>query len=272
MKKDNNRIKEITEKLEAGVKEVFSSDRYIEYLRFMSGFTSYSFNNTMLIYLQMPDASLVAGYRAWQARGRRVRRGEKGITILAPCPHKKEVETEDGETKTVSWTSFRTVAVFDISQTDGGELPTGCVKELTETVEGYAELIEKLESISPVPVSYENIEGGANGYFHNGEKRIVVQSGMAEAQTIKTLVHEISHAILHDSEEGEEREADRRTKEVQAESTAFTVCSMLGLDTSDYSFGYVAGWSSTKDLTELNKSMEIIRTTAKDITDRLLVA
>ena len=146
-------IKAITEQLEQGVKDVFTSDKYIEYLRFMSKFTSYSFNNTMLIFLQKPDASLVAGYKSWQQKGRQVRKGEKGITILAPCPHKKEVETEDGEKQTISWTSFRAVSVFDVSQTDGEELPTGCVTKLTGEVEGFTELIEKLESVSPVSVS-----------------------------------------------------------------------------------------------------------------------
>lgn len=262
-------IKAITEQLEQGVKEVFTSDKYIEYLQFMSKFTSYSFNNTMLIFLQKPNASLVAGYKSWQQKGRQVRKGEKAITILAPCPHKREVETEDGEAKEITWTSFRPVSVFDVSQTDGEDIPTSCCEMLNGEVEGYAELIAKLESISPVPVGYENIKGGANGYYSNAEKRIAIQEGMSEAQTIKTLVHEISHAILHDSEDGEEKEADRRTREVQAESVAYTVCSMLGLDTSDYSFGYVAGWSTGKEIKELNASMEVIRQTAKDITDRI---
>lgn len=261
-------IKAITEQLEQGVKDVFTSDKYIEYLRFMSKFTSYSFNNTMLIFLQKPDASLVAGYKSWQQKGRQVRKGEKGITILAPCPHKKEVETEDGEKQTISWTSFRAVSVFDVSQTDGEELPTGCVTKLTGEVEGFTELIEKLESVSPVSVSYENIKGTANGYYSHKEQRIVIQEGMSQQQTVKTLVHEISHAILH-SEEGEAKDADRNTREVQAESVAYTVCSMLGLDTSDYSFGYVAGWSSTREIKELNESMEVIRKTAKDISDKL---
>lgn len=267
MKKD---IKEITEQLEQGVKEVFTSDRYIEYLQFMSKFTSYSVNNIILIMMQKPNASLVAGYKAWQNKfNRQVRKGEHGITILAPCPHKKEIEDENGETQTISWTSFRAVKVFDVSQTDGEELPTGCVQMLTGEVENYMDLIEKLEEISPVPVGYENIEGGANGYFNTAEKRIAIQEGMSQQQTIKTLIHEISHAILHDRDEGEEKDADRHTREVQAESVAYTVCSMLGLDTSDYSFGYVAGWSSTKEIKELNESMEIIRKTAKDISDRL---
>ena len=266
----NKDIKVITEQLEQGVKDIFPSEKYIEYLNFMSKFTNYSFNNIILILMQKPDASLVAGYKAWQNKfNRQVKKGEHGITILAPCPHKKEIETEDGETREIIWTSFRAVKVFDVSQTDGEELPAGCVETLTGEVENYTELIKKLESVSPVPVTYENIDGGANGYFSNTEKRIVIQEGMSEAQTVKTLVHEISHAILHDRENGEEKEADRNTREVQAESVAYTVCSMLGLDTSDYSFGYVAGWSTGKEIKELNASMEVIRQTAKDITDRL---
>lgn len=266
----NKDIKVITEQLEQGVKDIFTSDRYIEYLNFMSKFTNYSFNNIILILMQKPDASLVAGYKAWQNKfNRQVKKGEHGITILAPCPHKKEIETENGETREIIWTSFRAVKVFDVSQTDGEELPAGCVEMLTGEVENYTELIKKLESVSPVPVTYENIDGGANGYFSNTEKRIVIQEGMSEAQTVKTLVHEISHAILHDRETGEEKEADRNTREVQAESVAYTVCSMLGLDTSDYSFGYVAGWSTGKEIKELNASMEVIRQTAKDITDRI---
>ena len=262
-------IKAITEQLEQGVKNIFTSDKYIEYLNFMSKFTSYSFNNIVLILMQKPDASLVAGYKAWQKKfNRQVRKGEHGITILAPCPHKKEVETEDGETKEIIWNTFRAVTVFDISQTDGEAIPTGCVEKLTGEVENFTELKAKLEAVAPVPVAYENIEGTANGYYSHKEERIVIQEGMSQQQTVKTLVHEISHAILH-SKEGEEKEANRNTREVQAESVAYTVCSMLGLDTSDYSFGYVAGWSTGKDIKELNASMEVIRKTAQDIAEKI---
>lgn len=262
-------IKQITEQLEQGVKDVFTSDKYIEFLRFMSSFTSYSSNNTMLIYMQKPDASLIAGYKAWQKKGRQVRKGEKGITILAPCPHKKEVETADGETEIISWTTFRAVSVFDVSQTDGADLPESPCKMLTGEVENFTELQQKLEEISPVPVKYEQITDGANGYYSHTEQIIAIQDGMSQQQTIKTLIHEISHAILHNKDTGAEKEADRHTKEVQAESTAYCVCSMLGLDTSDYSFGYIAGWSSGKEAKELSESMEVIRTTAKDIADKL---
>ena len=263
-------IKEITEQLEQGVKSVFTSDKYIEYLNFMSKFTNYSFNNTIMILMQKPDATLVAGYKAWQTKFKRqVRKGEKAITILAPCPHKKMIEDEEGNEKEIRWTTFRTTSVFDVSQTDGDELPTGCTKMLTDEVENYEELLAKLKAVSPVPVEFQNIDGGANGFFSRSEKRIAVQLGMCEAQTIKTLIHEISHAILHD-ENGDEKDANRLTREVQAESVAYTVCSMLGLDTSDYSFGYIAGWSSGKDVKELSASMETVRQTAKLISDKLM--
>ena len=257
-------IKDITERLEQGVKDVFESDKYKEYLSFMSKFTDYSFNNTMLIMLQKPEASLVAGYEAWKTKFKRqVRKGEKAIKILAPCTHKKEIE-RDGETKEVTWTSFRAVNVFDISQTDGEEIPSACVEKLTGDVEGYGELMSKLEAISPVPVEYQDIDGGANGFYSRAEEMIVVQTGMSEMQTAKTLIHEISHAKLH-GEGMDEEKADRLTREVQAESVAYTVCSALGLDTSDYSFGYIAGWSSGKELKELSASMDIICKTSKEL-------
>lgn len=262
-------VKEITEKLEQGVKDVFTSDKYMEYLKFMGKFHNYSFNNCVLIMMQMPTATLVAGYKAWQTKfGRQVRKGERGIKILAPCPHKKTIETEDGDEEEIRWTSFRTTTVFDVSQTDGDDLPTGCTNRLTGDVDGYDDLLSKLAEIAPVSVNFDEIEGSANGYYSRVEEQIVVQHGMSEQQTVKTLVHEIAHAVLH-SEDGEESEADRFTKEVQAESVAYTVCSALGLDTSDYSFGYVAGWSSDKDMKELTASMEVIRKTAANLIDRL---
>ena len=270
-------IKEITEKLEQGVKEVFESDSYKAYLDFMGKFYNYSVNNTILIWMQKPDASLVAGYQTWQKKFKRqVRKGEKGITILAPCPHKftKKIEDEEGnvEEKEIQYTSFRATTVFDISQTDGDEIPRIPCNELTGEVENFEELLEKLKAVSPVPVSFEDIQGGAKGYFHTVENRIAILKGMSQQQTIKTLIHEISHAILHDRENGEEKDANKGTKEVQAESVAYTVCSMLGLDTSDYSFGYVAGWSAGKEAKELNASMEVIRKTAKDIIESLRAA
>lgn len=269
MKKD---IKEITEQLERGVKDVFESDKYKDYLDFMGKFYNYSVNNIILIMLQKPNASLIAGYKAWQTKFKRqVKKGEKGITILAPCPHKIIKEDENGEEKEIRWTSFRPVKVFDVSQTDGEDIPT-YIQPLSGDVTEYQKLIERLLSASPAPISFEDVEGSAYGCYNTLERRIEVQKGMSELQTVKTMIHEISHAFLHDQEDGTAKEADRNTREVQAESVAYTVCNMLGLDTSDYSFSYVAGWSRGKEVKELTASMELIRSTAKDILERLEAA
>lgn len=272
-------IKEITEKLEEGVKNVFEGAEYKAYLDFMSKFYNYSVNNTILIFSQMPTASLVAGFQTWKKKfNRYVKKGEKGIFILAPIPHKfkKVVEDEDGNEseKEINYTTFRAVSVFDISQTEGEAVPSTSdfVKTLEGDVDGYKNLLEKLESVSPVPVTFEDIQTGANGYFHLVENRIAIKEGMSELQTIKTLVHEISHAMLHDRENGEEKGANQSTKEVQAESVAYTVCNYLGLDTSDYSFGYVAGWSKGKEVKELQASMEVIRKTAGTIIEAVRAA
>lgn len=272
----NKSIEEITEKLEAGVKSVFESEKYREYLAFMAKFHDYSANNSLLIWMQNPHASLVAGYSAWQSKfNRHVKCGEKGIKILAPMPKKfvKKSKDENGnETETeISYTAFRAVTVFDVSQTEGDDLPKlSC--DLTSDVERFQEMVEKLKAVAPVHVDFEEIDGSAKGYFSNSEGRIVIRPGMSELQTVKTMVHEIAHSILHNSENGEQKDVSRHTAEVQAESVAFTVCSALGLDTSDYSFGYVAGWSEGQEAKELAASMEIIRKTAKTILDALKAA
>lgn len=260
MKKD---IKDITKKLETGVQELIESDRYTEFLNTCAKFHRYSATNCLLIAFQMPEATRVAGYKAWQTKFKRqVRKGEKGITILAPCPHKKVVEDEDGNEKEIRWTTFRAVKVFDISQTDGEPLPDIC-NDLTGEVD--TGLIAKLEAVSPVPVGYEKIGGGRHGYFHNADKRIAIAEGLSSMQTAKTLIHEIAHAMMHDKENGTEQEADRMDREVQAESVAYTVCSYLGFDTSEYSFGYIAGWSKGKDAKDICKSLEVIRKTAAEV-------
>lgn len=260
-------IEDITAKLEKGVKEVFTSDRFREYLDTMSKFYRYSAANSLLIMLQFPDASLIAGFKAWETKfDRHVKKGEKAIRILAPCPHKKTIQDNDGTEKEITWTTFRPVSVFDVSQTEGKEIPTICDR-LQGTVTGYKELIEKLETVSPVPVVYETIE--ANGYYHTIDKVIKINTGMSELQTVKTLVHEISHSILHDKETGCCSKVPRDIKELQAESVAYTVCQYLGLDTSEYSFEYVAGWSRDKDTKELTNNLEIIRQTAKQIIESI---
>ena len=279
------RMKEITDRLETGIQELFESERYKAYLTTMSKFHSYSFNNTLLIAMQ--GGQLVAGYNKWRDDfHRNVRKGEKAIKILAPAPFKakKEVQKLDAqgrpvmgkdgkpvtEVQEIQVPAFKIVSVFDVSQTEGEPLPSIGVEELTGSVERYGEFFKALEQTSPVPIGFEDIPGGSHGYYHLTEKRIAIQEGMSELQTLKTAIHEIAHSKLHaiDPEAPAIEQADRpdrRTREVQAESVAYAVCQHYGLDTSDYSFGYVAGWSSGKDLKELKASLETIRTTAHEL-------
>ena len=286
--KPADKLKEITDRLEQGIKELFDSDRYKEYLRVMSKFHNYSFNNTLLIAMQKPDASLVAGFQSWKNNFKRnVVKGEKGIKILAPSPFKIKQEMEkidpatqkpiigaDGkpvkEEKEITIPAFKVVSVFDVSQTEGKELPDIAVDMLTGDVERFKDVFAALEKTSPVPIGFEKIEGNSHGYYHLEEKRIAIDEGMSELQTIKTAIHEIAHAKLHDIDPNAPKEEqadrpDRRTREVQAESVAYAVCQHYGLDTSDYSFGYVAGWSSGRELDELKSSLETIRSTAAEI-------
>ena len=286
--KPAEKLKEITDRLEQGIRELFDSKRYKEYLRVMSKFHNYSFNNTLLIALQKPDASLIAGFNAWKNNFQRnVMKGEKGIKILAPSPFKIKQEMEkidpatqkpvigaDGkpvtEEKEITIPAFKVVSVFDVSQTEGKEIPNLAVDMLTGDVERFKDVFAALEKTSPVPIDFEKIEGGAHGYYHLEEKRIAIDEGMSELQTLKTAIHEIAHAKLHDIDlnapvtEQTDR-PDRRTREVQAESVAYAVCQHYGLDTSDYSFGYVAGWSSGRELDELKSSLETIRSAAAEI-------
>ena len=268
----SQQIKEITDKLEQGIKELFESENYINYLKCMSRFTDYSLNNTLLITMQRPDSSLVAGFRKWNEFNRYVRKGEKGIKILAPCIYKAEKEDGDNGTEKSNkddaeervLKGFRVVHVFDISQTEGEELPT-IAHVLDGSVEGYSDFMTALKQISPSPIEFKKVEGSANGYYHLVDKNIVIDTGMSEMMNCKTTIHEIAHAILHNQDDGAEKDIDRHTKEVQAESTAFVVCQYYGLDTSDYSFGYIAGWSSGRDLKELKASLDTIRQTADKI-------
>lgn len=263
-------VKEITEQLAQGVQELFESERYTKYLDTMSRFHNYSANNCVLIMMQCPQATHVAGFNTWKnAFKRNVKKGEKAIRILAPLPFTKKIEkvNADGEIEEteLKLMTFRAVPVFDISQTDGEELPE-IVNDLLGKVDGYGALIEALKGIAPVPVAFEEIMGGSHGYYSLTEKRIAIKEGMSELQTVKTLIHEIAHALLHDKE-GEQADADRRTMEVQAESVAYTVSKALGLETADYSFGYIAGWATGREAKELTASLEIIRKTASAIID-----
>lgn len=286
-KTEKQKVQEITEKLEQGIKEFFESEKYKTYLNTMSKFHNYSFNNTMLIAMQKPDATLVAGFKAWQKDfDRHVKKGEKGIRILAPAPYKIKEEQEKLDPVTgeimldkngmpvteeveIKIPAFRVVPVFDVSQTDGKELPDIGVNELSGSVEDYEDFMQALTEVSPVPITYEDIEGEAKGYFHTTDHRIAIQEGMSQSQTVKTAIHEVAHAKLHDRERNQDIDAvldkDRNTKEVEAESVAYTVCQHFGIDTSDYSFGYIAGWSSDRDMKELKSSLDTIRKTASEL-------
>ena len=284
-KNSADRMKEITDKLETGIMDLFESDRFQAYLDTMARFHNYSFNNTILIAMQ--GGQLVAGYNKWRDEfHRNVKKGEKGIKIFAPAPYKvkkevpkldeqgQPVKDKDGNTvteqKEIQVPAFKIVSVFDVSQTEGEPLPSLGVEELAGDVERYQDFFKALEQTSPVPMAFEDIPGGSHGYYHLTEKRIAIQENMSELQTLKTAIHEIAHAKLHaiDPEAPaaeQQNRPDSRTREVQAESVAYTVCQHYGLDTSDYSFGYVAGWSSGKDLKELKASLETIRATAHEL-------
>ena len=284
-KTEKQKVQEITEKLEQGIKELFESEKYKTYLNTMSKFHNYSFNNTMLIAMQKPDATLVAGFKAWQKNfDRHVKKGEKAIRILAPAPYKIKEERDkidpvtqellldkDGnpqkEEVEITIPAFRAVSVFDVAQTDGKPIPELAAKELLSDVEGYQDMIRAVEAISPVPIELEEIAGDSKGYYDREAKRIAVQENMSEGQTLKTMIHEVAHSKLHSKEveQDEQMKKDRNTKEVEAESIAYTVCQHFGVDTSDYSFGYIAGWSSGRDTKELRASMDTIRRTASEL-------
>ena len=278
------RVKEITDKLERGIKDLFESDKYMNYLRTMSRFHNYSFSNSLLIAMQKPDATYVAGFTSWEKNfDRHVQKGQKGIRILAPSPYKikKDVDKIDPRTHKpvlgrdgqplrerieVTVPAYKVTTVFDISQTEGRKLPE-IATDLQNDVEGYNHFMEVLKTISPVPIEFRAFEGMSHGYYHLDDKKIVIKEGMSQQQTLKTCIHEMAHEILHDRDTGKEKDhmPDMHTREVEAESVAYTVCQHFGIDSSDYSFGYIAGWSSGKNLEELKTSMNIIRKTASDI-------
>ena len=284
-----DKIREITEKLEAGIRDLFDSENYKNWLRTMSRFHNYSVNNTILIHLQKPDATLVASYLSWQRNfDRQVNKGERAIQIIAPAPIRKKIETDrldpstgaavlnaDGtaakDIKEILIPNYKVVSVFDVSQTEGKALPTLGVEELDGSVKGYSDFIEALRRTCPVSISFENIRGSAKGYFHTVENRIAIREGMSEAQTMKTMLHEMAHQKLHslDPKRDEpEEKMTRSRKEIEAESVAFIVSCHYGIDTSDYSFGYIAGWSEGKDNKEFKESLTRIQHAADEmITD-----
>ena len=284
----DERVAELTEKLETGIMDLYASDSYAQYISAMAKFHNYSFSNALLILFQRPDASFVAGYNTWKQLGRQVKRGEQGIMILAPCGFSAVLEYEkidpktgqtvigpDGQPETVKKpiapNRFKIAHVFDMSQTEGKELPQIGVSELTGEVDDYSGIYDRLAALSPLPVEQKDFPGDAKGYTSFAENCVVVRSGMSQVQTIKTLVHEIAHAKLH-------KPADildtaepklRRQKEVEAESIAYVVCQYYGIDTTDYSLGYVAGWSKGTELSELKASLETIHRTAGEIIDAI---
>ena len=282
--KPADKMKEITDRLEQGILGLYESDRYADYLRTMSKFHDYSLNNTILIAMQ--GGNLVKGYKQWEKEfDRHVKPGEKAIKILAPSPFtvKKQVEKIDPDTqkpvfdkdgkpvteeKEIKIPAFRVVSVFDVSQTEGKELPS-LTYELTGNVEQYKDFFTALEKTSPFAMEFEALSGSIKGRCNYEEKRISINEGMDELQNIKTAIHEIAHATLHNIDKDEPERPDRRTREVQAESVAYAVCQHYGLDTSDYSFGYIAGWSSGKELAELKGSLETIRSTAANLIDTI---
>ena len=278
-------LKDITEKLEKGVQDVFSSSQYQELLNTMAKFPHYSVNNSILIMMQKPDATLVQSYTGWKKMGRFVKKGEKGIRILAPAPFKLEKEMDkvdesgkvvldkDGEAVKekveINLTAFKPVSTFDISQTEGEPLPQIGVDELTGSIEGYQTLFEAIKAASPVPIGFEDIASGAKGYFHTEENRIAINNGMSEIQNVKTAIHEMAHAKLHNTEAQKDNKQSKSSKEVEAESIAYTVCQHYGIDTSDYSFAYVATWSKGKETPELKESLNTIRDAAADLITKI---
>ena len=278
--KQAEQLKEITDKLEQGVSDVFSSDNYKQFLDTMAKFPRYSVNNNILIMMQKPDAQMCQSFTGWKEMGRFVKKGEKGIKILAPAPYTIQREQtklddrgnpmldKDGEpimeSVEIKVNAFKVVSTFDVSQTEGKELPTLGVDELTGGVDGYGTFMEALKEVCPVPMTFENIEGGAKGFYSQTEKRIAIQEGMSEAQTVKTAIHEMAHQKLHAIENHGPKQT-RGSKEVEAESVAYTVCQHYGIDTSDYSFSYVAGWSEGKEMPELKASLDTIRRAASEM-------
>lgn len=278
--KQADQLKEITDKLEQGVAEVFSSDKYKQFLDTMAKFPRYSVNNNILIMMQKPDAQICQSFTGWKEMGRFVKKGEKGVKIIAPAPYTIQKEQNkldasgrpmldhDGEpimeSVEIKINAFKVVSTFDVSQTDGKELPSLGVDELMGSVDRYATFFEALKQSCPVPMEFEDIPGGAKGFYSQTEKRIAIQEGMSEVQTVKTAIHEMAHQKLHAIELGN-KDLNRNSKEVEAESVAYTVCQHYGIDTSDYSFSYVAGWSEGKKMPELKASLDAIRRAASEM-------
>ena len=279
---NEDKLKELTDKLEDGVKAVRDSAEYKKLLSTMAKFPHYSLNNCMLIAMQKPDATLCQGYNAWKKMGRYVKKGEKGIKIIAPSPYtiQKEVDVMDSngrlvldhdgepvkETKELNLMGFKAENTFDVSQTEGKELPRVGVDELKGSVDKFEILMGALKEISPVPIGFEDIKSGAKGYYHTEDKRIAIQQGMSELQTLKTCIHEITHSMIHyDKSES----ISKSRKELEAEGTASVVLSFMGYDTSDYSYPYLCGYTTDKDMKELKASLGTIRQISSKLITRI---
>lgn len=282
-KSAEERKKEMAElmgKLEEGVRDVFDSAEYSNYLRTMSKFRHYSLNNQLLIWSQCPHATVVAGFNDWKKKfGRSVKKGEHGIKILAPMPIKIKAEEEQADENGITHytdegieriiTLYKTVSVFDISQTEGKPLPEFGIEELAGKVPEYDELLSAVIGAAPCDVHFEEITNGSKGYYSVIANKVVVNTGMSQEQTIKTVLHEVAHAILHNMERQKKEPVDRPTKEVEAESIAFLVSDAFGVNTESYSFKYVASWSSEKSVPELKASLEKIKATATDLIEKI---
>lgn len=265
----SKKIEALTKQLEEGVKEFLTSEKYASYLRVMSAFHTYSFSNSLLIAMQRPEAQLVAGYKTWQSKfNRHVKHGAHAISIIAPYQFtvKKLIKGTEDDYEDIRITKFRAVNVFDIADTEGDPLPQIC-NELTGSVDFLPSILKKVEEIAPVPIVFEDIEGSSKGYFSLISQKIAIKKGMSDLQTVKTLLHELTHSLLHGTDEGQKK--DRQTKEVEAESVSYVVSNALGLDTSDYSFEYIGSWTGGREMKELQQSMSTIQKTAQMLIDKL---
>lgn len=261
----NKYMEELTQMLQTGLEEYATSEKYRDLLRVMSLFHNYSANNCLLIALQCPHASYVAGYTSWRNNfHRQVKKGEKAIRIISPVKYKKKNEEDEEEERI----GFKSASVFDISSTvqiDSMEPVTIGVEDLQGHVENYKDFLDAFQSVSPVPVDFRLFDGDARGYYSDTEKIIVIQDGMTERQSVKTLVHEIAHAMLHTKEKLQEHKKDRKQKELEAESVAYIVCEHFGFYSEDYSFPYIVGWGGTGFQDILKESMSTIQKTADEI-------
>lgn len=285
-KKDKKEaLKEITEQLEKSIHDFMNGEKYKNFLNQMSKFHSYSLNNQILIAIQRPKATICASYSGWKSQGRQVKKGETGIKIICPALYKKEkikdvIDPKTGKPELLADGSVKREIVsivipyykigytFDVSQTEGKPLVQLSQQLTGELTDSQKELKEALLQVCPVPVSFRPIEDSANGFYSLDKNEITVDSTISEKQSLKTLIHELAHATIHNVNIPDVPK-DSPTREVQAESIAYVICEYFGMDVSEYSFGYIAGWSTGKDIKELKQSLEIIHNTSNDIISKV---